>query len=53
MMQTKFHMCIDFKGQRFSMDMSSYRHLGLSFSYAFGNYKEKQHKEVDTSRFRK
>lgn len=44
---------IDFKGQRFSMSMSSFRHLGLSFSYAFGNYKEKQHKEVDTSRFRK
>lgn len=44
---------IDFKGQNFRMSMSSFRHLGLSFSYAFGNYKEKQHKQVDTSRFRK
>ena len=44
---------IDLKGQNFRMSMSSFRHLGLSFSYAFGGYKEKQHKEVDTSRFRK
>lgn len=44
---------INFKGQRLDMDMSSYRHFGVSFSYAFGNYKEKQHKKVDTSRFLK
>lgn len=44
---------INFKGQRLDMDMSSYRHFGVSFSYAFGNYKEKEHKKVDTSRFLK
>lgn len=44
---------IRFKGQDFSMKMSSFRHVGLTFSYAFGGYKEKEHKEVDTSRFMK
>lgn len=42
---------ISFKGQRFSMDLSSFRHVGVTFSYAFGSYKEKKYKEVDTSRF--
>ena len=44
---------IRFKGQDFSMKMSSFRHVGVTFSYAFGGYKEKDHKEVDTSRFMK
>ena len=44
---------IRFKGQDFSMKMSSFRHVGVTFSYAFGGYKEKKHKEVDTSRFMK
>lgn len=44
---------IRFKGQDFSMKMSSFRHVGITFSYAFGGYKEKKHKEVDTSRFMK
>lgn len=35
------------------MRMSSFRHVGVTFSYAFGGYKEKEHKEVDTSRFLK
>ena len=45
--------CIRFKGQDFSMKMSSFRHVGVTFSYAFGGYKEKEHREVDTSRFYK
>lgn len=44
---------IRFKGQDFSMKMSSFRHVGVTFSYAFGGYKEKEHREVDTSRFYK
>ena len=44
---------IRFRGQDFSMKMSSFRHVGVTFSYAFGGYKEKEHKEVDTSRFMK
>ncbi len=44
---------IRFKGQDFSMKMSSFRHVGVTFSYAFGGYKEKEHKVVDTSRFMK
>ena len=28
------------------------RNISLSFTYKFGGYKEKQHKEVDTSRFK-
>lgn len=44
---------IRFRGQNFSMKMSSFRHVGVTFSYAFGGYKEKKHKEVDTSRFMK
>lgn len=44
---------IRFRGQNFSMKMSSFRHVGVTFSYAFGGYKEKKHKAVDTSRFMK
>ena len=44
---------IRFRGQDFNMKMSSFRHVGVTFSYAFGSYKEKEHKEVDTSRFMK
>ena len=44
---------IRFRGQDFGMKMSSFRHVGVTFSYAFGSYKEKEHKEVDTSRFMK
>lgn len=44
---------IRFRGQDFSMKMSSFRHVGVTFSYSFGSYKEKEHKEVDTSRFMK
>lgn len=44
---------IRFRGQDFGMEMSSFRHVGVTFSYAFGSYKEKEHKEVDTSRFMK
>jgi len=30
----------------------SYREFKLTFSYRFGAYKDKERKEVDTSRFR-
>ena len=44
---------IRFRGQDFGMEMSSFRHVGVTFSYAFGSYEEKEHREVDTSRFMK
>ena len=44
---------IDFKGQNLNMDFSCYREFGIAFTYKFGGYKEKTHKEVDTSRFKK
>lgn len=44
---------INFKGQYIDMDLSCFRHFGVSFSYAFGNYKEKKYKKIDTSRFLK
>ncbi len=44
---------IDFKGQKMRMDFSCYREFGVSFTYRFGGYKEKQRKEVDMSRFKK
>ena len=44
---------IRFRGQDFGMKMSSFRHVGVTFSYAFGSYEEKEHREVDTSRFMK
>lgn len=41
------------KGQYMDMRSNSYsRHILLSFTYKFGGYKEKQHKKVDTSRFK-
>jgi hypothetical protein len=30
----------------------SFRQIGISFTYKFGGYKEKQHENVDTSRFK-
>ena len=42
---------VRFKGQNLSVDYSCYRTFGLAFTYKFGGYKEKQRKEVDTSRF--
>lgn len=33
-------------------DYSCYRSVGISFSYSFGKYQEKERKEVDTSRFK-
>ena len=41
------------KGQYMDMHVNSYsRNITLSFTYKFGGYKEKQHKQVDTSRFK-
>ena len=42
---------IRYAGQHMDMKMSSYREIGLSLSYRFGGYKEKQHKALDTKRF--
>ena len=44
---------INFKGQDLHMDFSCYREVGISFTYRIGGYKEKEHGEVDTSRFGK
>lgn len=44
---------IRYAGQHLDLKMSSYREVGLSFTYRFGGYKEKQHKELDTKRFEK
>ena len=43
---------IDYKGQKLDMDFACFRQLGISLTIKFGGYKEKKHKEVDTSRFR-
>lgn len=44
---------IDYKGQKLNMDILNInRNLSISFTYKFNGYKEKKHKEVDTSRFR-
>lgn len=43
---------IHFAMQRVTNNYSSFREFGLSFTYKFGGYKEKQRKEVDTSRFK-
>ena len=41
------------RGQYMDMHTNSYsRNIMLSFVYKFGGYKEKQHKQVDTSRFK-
>ena len=43
---------IDYKGQKSTLKAYRYtRTISLSFIYHFGGYKEKQRKEVDTSRF--
>lgn len=43
---------IDYKGQKLNMDIRNInRNLSISFTYKFNGYKEKKHKEVDTSRF--
>lgn len=43
---------IDYKGQKLNMDILNInRNLSISFTYKFNGYKEKKHKEVDTSRF--
>lgn len=43
---------IDYMGQKSSLDASrDTRSFSLSFVYRFGGYKEKERKEVDTSRF--
>ena len=43
---------IDYRGQRLDMRMlETPRNLMVSFTYRFGGYTEKKHKEVDTSRF--
>lgn len=43
---------IRFKGQHLDMDTGYYtRSVTVHFSYRFGGYKEKERKEVDTSRF--
>jgi hypothetical protein len=43
---------IDYMGQSLRMDISCYRQVGVSFTYRFGGYKEKQREEVDRSRFK-
>ncbi len=43
---------VDYAHQHMRMEFSSYRTFGLSFTYRFGGYKEKQCEEVDTSRFK-
>lgn len=41
------------RGQYMDMHVNSYsRSVLLSFTYKFGGYKERQHKKVDTSRFK-
>ena len=43
---------VRFKGQHFDMDNSFYnRSVSVRFSYRLGSYKEKERKQVDTSRF--
>jgi hypothetical protein len=43
---------IDYRGQDLRMYLSCYRQVGVSFTYRFGAYKEKQREEVDRSRFK-
>ncbi len=42
---------IRFKGQNLTNTYSCFRELGVSFTYRFGDYKEKKRNSVDTSRF--
>ncbi|MCE2615437.1 MAG: outer membrane beta-barrel protein [Phocaeicola sp.] len=43
---------IHWKNQNYRMHYSDFREVGISFTYNFGGYKEKEHKAVDTSRFK-
>ncbi len=43
---------IRFKGQNVTNTYSCFRELGISFTYRFGDYKEKKRTTVDTSRFK-
>lgn len=43
---------IRFKTQNVTNHYSCFRELGVSFTYKFGGYKEKQREGVDTSRFK-
>lgn len=43
---------VRYRGQWLDMDSGAYsRTFTVHFSYRFGSYKERRHKEVDTSRF--
>ena len=43
---------IRFKTQNVTNHYSCFREFGVSFTYKFGGYKEKQREAVDTSRFK-
>lgn len=43
---------INYCGQNLNMKFSCYRQMGISFSYNFGNYENKERKKVDTTRFK-
>ena len=43
---------INYCGQNLNMKFSCYRQMGISFSYSFGNYENKERKKVDTTRFK-
>lgn len=43
---------IRYATQNVTNTYSSFREFGISFTYKFGGYKEKQREEVDTSRFK-
>lgn len=52
-MQGDIDVTLRNKGQYMDMHINSYsRNVTLSFTYKFGGYKEKQHKPIDTSRFK-
>lgn len=43
---------VNYKGQHFEMNQhADSRYFSVSFTYKFGGYKSKEHKEIDTSRF--
>ena len=43
---------VNYKGQHFEMNQhADSRYFSMSFTYKFGGFKSKEHKEVDTSRF--
>ncbi|MDE6349028.1 MAG: outer membrane beta-barrel protein [Bacteroides sp.] len=44
--------CIRFRTQYVTNRYSCFRELGVSFTYKFGGYKEKEREEVDRSRFK-